>query len=270
MSQRVIHRISGFLSAAIKANPNNPPPAWERVGVRACPPLPLGEGWDEGDSVSVLRMLNATSVAPAFKRCMTALLGCTLFAAVAAGFESDPPNQEPPKPAEAKPATTPEHTALELFVGPWSVVETHFDELGKTVATVKGNEDVRWVLDETAIQRTYTSGTEPSLFRALGTFAFAETEKCFTGMWFNNLPTGGPSTVKGTWDAATRTMSWTTESKNKDGQTVNHRIIERFPDSKTRLVTTYVMRGNSVLKSSETLCTRKVPCPSGLRTIFEE
>jgi len=185
---------------------------------------------------------------------------------IGAGTPDDP--QSKPTPAGAKPQA-PELAKLEWFVGPWELVETHFDQRGGVVATVKGNEDVKWILDRKAIQRTYTSGHEPSRFRAMGTFSYDELDKAYAGVWFDNTSAGGPMILKGTWDDATKSLVCTSESKAKDGAVARHKTVERFPDSRTRVVTTYLLRGNEVVKTLEVHCTRTAPCPAGIQRVID-
>ena len=48
---------------------------------------------------------------------------------------------------------SPKIAHLELFIGPWHVSEEHFNARGEVVATVKGTEEITWILDRHAIRR---------------------------------------------------------------------------------------------------------------------
>ena len=71
----------------------------------------------------------------------------------------------------------PQLARLAAFVGPWAVTETHFDVRGDVVATVKGTEEITWVLDRHAIRRVYQSRAEASHYRAIGMLTWNATRK---------------------------------------------------------------------------------------------
>jgi hypothetical protein len=161
----------------------------------------------------------------------------------------------------------PELATLELFVGPWNVTETHFDTKGKIVATVKGTEEIAWLLDRHAIRRTYATSTGDRTFKASGILTWNAVEKKYHGVWFDNASTAGPSTVKGTWDRDTLTMLFDMESSGPLGP-VRHRAVEKFDGPEKRVVTTYQIDGSSLIKRLEVEYHRAKPCPSQLRGYF--
>lgn len=156
----------------------------------------------------------------------------------------------------------PETARLDLFVGTWRVAQNQFDARGKLIGTLKGTEEVRWLLDHRAIVRTVTLNTESSVVRAMGMFAWDAAEKRYRGAWFDNYTTSGPSTVVGEWDDAGRKMIWTLDSKDSKGAAVQYRIIESLADEIRHESTTFRLAGNDVVKELVTQYERTTPCPS--------
>lgn len=163
----------------------------------------------------------------------------------------------------------PQLATLELFLGPWRVTEDHFDAKGEVVATVRGTEEVAWILDRHAIRRVYTTTTTSTVFRAIGTLTFSDAEDAYRGVWFDNVSTSGPSLVKGEWDAKAKTMVFTVEKRGKDGKVSRYRVVDRFTDEKRRVVTTYLIDGTNTVKLLEVRYRRAIPCPDKLRGIFD-
>ena len=172
--------------------------------------------------------------------------------------------QKPNAPASA------EFAVLDRFAGPWEVSETHFNALGDTVGSAKGTEEGAWVLDGRALQRTYTTGVQGNLFRAVGMIAWDAAEKQFEGAWFDNASTNGPTALTGNWDEAAKTMTFTLTSTGADGKPVQHKVIDQFLDDEHRVATTYkVLGGNQVEKIIEVQFKRARPCPANIGMIRE-
>lgn len=161
----------------------------------------------------------------------------------------------------------PETARLEPFVGPWDVIETHFDARGEVVGKVKGKEEITWILDRRAIQRTYTSGTAPNVYRATGTLTFNDVERKYHGVWFDNASTVGPRTTKGEWMEENRAFEFGLESVSQDGSKVQYRVVERFVHQEKRVATTYLIKGDESIRRMVVTYTRPVPCPDRLRII---
>lgn len=151
---------------------------------------------------------------------------------------------------------------LDVFVGTWRVAQNQFDMRGKLIGTLKGTEEVRWLLDHRAIVRTVTLNTESSVIRAVGMFAWDAAEKRYRGAWFDNYSTSGPSTAVGGWDETGRKMIWTLETKNAAGVAVQYRIVDSFVDDTRRESTTFRLSGDDVVKELVTQYERTTPCPS--------
>ena len=164
---------------------------------------------------------------------------------------------------------TPQLRHLELFIGPWSVTETHYGVRGEIVATVKGTEEIRWILDRHAIRRTYLTSTGTGVFRAEGTLTWSDAEKHYAGIWIDNASTSGFSTVVGEWNETERTMVFTLESPNAQGSKRRFKVVERFIDQDTRVATTFELDGSKVIKRIEVQYRRSTPCPAKIRGIFD-
>lgn len=164
----------------------------------------------------------------------------------------------------------PELARLEMFIGPWRVTETHFNRQGDVVAMVKGTEDITWILDRCAIRRFYQSDSDANVYRAIGMLTWNEVEGKYQGVWFDNASSGGPTTAKGDWDEGRRTMVFTLESLGTDGSVVKHKVVERFVDEKLRVATTYLLKGTEIVKRTEVQYQRAIPCPAGVRRIFDD
>ena len=162
-----------------------------------------------------------------------------------------------------------ELAVLDRFAGPWNVSESHFNSRGEVVGSAKGIEEGAWALDRRALRRTYTTGEEGNLFRAIGMITWDAAEKRFEGAWFDNASTSGPTALTGAWDEASKTMTFTLASTAADGKSVQHKVIDRFLDDEHRVATTYKVVGNQVEKIIEVQFTRAIPCPSNISIVPE-
>ena len=179
---------------------------------------------------------------------------------------AEPAEQSPSAPAEKSSEKSdapppPGRDVLSWWVSPWRVTERHFSPDGRTIE-VKGTETIKWVLEEHAIQRDYTSGSGSRTFHALGLLTFNSLEQRYQGNWYDNLSTTGPSKVFGTWDDANRTMTFIIETVRGQDKTQRYRIVERFTDDDHRVATTYELRGRDEIKKLEVIYKRVLPCPA--------
>jgi len=185
------------------------------------------------------------------------------------------PNESPDGKGDAKKteSTQPEIAVLERFGGAWKVTENHFNAKGEVVATVNGTEEIITVLDKHAIRRSYATGRESSVFRAIGILAWNQAQKRYEGTWFDNTSTTGPTHVTGTWDEASLTMTFNLTSSASDAAAQQYKVVERFTDDEHRIAATYKVRGNEAEKVLEVQYVRTIPCPaetSGMRMIDPE
>lgn len=184
-------------------------------------------------------------------------------------------NAPPAAAATAKPPEAPlsfpfpELAKLDAFTGVWNVVETHFDSLGKPIATVKGTEVVNWQLDQHVLRRTYATTSDAGRFQAIGMLTWSQQLKHYTGHWFDNRSLGGPALAKGEWQETGRTIIFALESVGPDGQKTQYKVIERFEDDDHRVATTYQISSQDMTKRLEVRYERTGPCPaaSGIRVM---
>ncbi|MFQ5462883.1 MAG: DUF1579 family protein, partial [Phycisphaerae bacterium] len=168
-----------------------------------------------------------------------------------------------------EPELSSELSILEFYLGPWSVTERHYDRAGKVVATVKGTEEVTWILDKHAIRRAYNTANDDFIFRAIGTISYGQVDGQYHGVWFDNVGTSGPMTSAGTWNNETMTMTFTTSRIGPGGDAVVHRVVEHFVTSTLRQTTTYLVEGDQVIKLLEVQYKRAHPCPARIQRIFD-
>lgn len=189
----------------------------------------------------------------------TSLILASIFVAVAAVWQQFAAAQEV-KQKTFKYAS-PEVQRLEMYEGPWQVTEHHFDDRGREVI-VKGTEEIRWVLDRRAVERTYTTSSDTTVYRAMSLLTYNDVAKTYQGVWLDNVSTSGPSTATGEWNNTEKTMTWSIESTTPKGEKATYRVIEKFPDANHRVGTTFVIKGNEVFKRLVVEYTRTIPCPS--------
>lgn len=163
-----------------------------------------------------------------------------------------------------------ELTALAPMVGVWELTERHFDESGAQVGTVKGSEEIDFVLNKRAIRRQYSSGSDGGGFKAFGMLTFNATVKRFEGYWMDTAALNGPVAVSAEWNPATKTLvsSLTTASPGSDG--VEFKVTDRLVDDEHRAATTYEIKKGKTIKRMEVDYVRSVRCPSrqaGLRIV---
>ena len=154
---------------------------------------------------------------------------------------------------------------LERFYGLWAVTERHFDERGKLVGTVKGQEEVEWILKDHAIRRTYRTGTRPHVFEAIGLLTWNTADRKYRGVWMDNTSTVGPTTVTGEWNPKTEVYVFTLDAVGQDGKGVRYRVLEKFHDDETRQATTYLLDGEQLIKRLEVQYKKAAPCPDKMR-----
>ncbi len=164
----------------------------------------------------------------------------------------------------------PELATLDLFIGAWTVRENHFDTQGRTVGSVTGTEEISWSLDRHVIRRSYSTFTEPTVYRAKGTLGWNELDKRFEGTWYDNFYFRGPTRVTATWNDETKTMIHEIEARAEDGSTTKYKRVEQFLNEKRRVATTYEITGDTVIKRMVVNYKRSVPCPPAVFPIFNE
>lgn len=166
---------------------------------------------------------------------------------------------------------TPDLARLIPYVGAWNVTEQHFDTRGKRVGSVKGTEQIEWILDGRALQRRYITSSKSAVYRAKGTMGWNTVTKRYQLVWFDNASTTGPTTMIGEWNEKSRTMVYQVQSTGPDGKITKRKVVEIFDGEDTRIATTYLLRGSEVIKQLEVVYKRTTPCPgsSSIRIVDE-
>jgi len=165
------------------------------------------------------------------------------------------------KDAQNEPPTSEGFDVLDRFVGPWTLTERHFDAAGGVIATVKGTEEIVWILDKHAIRRTYVSTSDTRRFRAIGLLSWNAASGDFQGTWFDNTANNGPMIVHGQWDPKKNTMVYRYSVPVRKGTAREFNVVERFVDGSTRVATTFEVTGGTVQKRTEVEYKRAAPCP---------
>jgi hypothetical protein len=165
----------------------------------------------------------------------------------------------------------PETDRLGVLVGVWTVTQNQFDRKGAVTRTIKGSEEIVWIVDHHAIQRTVTTVDGSTTNRAVGSLGWNTAEKKYKGVWFDNYSTCGPTTVTADWNDKEHILTYTLEAQEPGGAKTQYRIVEKFPDSEHREATTYrIEPGGVLVKELVVQYKRTTPCPPGIRVIFED
>ena len=165
---------------------------------------------------------------------------------------------------------SPDLAHLESLIGVWTVTETHYNELGQIVGTVKGTEEIGWILDKHAIRRVYTTRTETTAYHAVGTLTWNQPTQTYRGVWFDDASTCGPTQVSGTWSEQIGGLVLTLEAMADDGTAIQYRVIEKRADEDTRVATTFAVRRDEVTKRMTVKYKRSIPCPSGQQRLMPQ
>jgi len=175
----------------------------------------------------------------------------------------------PVQPSTDKGTSSPEMDVLDRYLGAWKLTERYFDAMGKVTATVKGTEEIAWILDKHVLQRTYTSTSDTRTFRAIGMLTWNAAEGKYHGTWIDNLSKSGPTIVQGDWDPKRNAMALKYTLTEGDRVVREFNVIERFITESKRIATTFEVTGETVKKRTEVEYKRVVPCPSSLRIISD-
>ncbi len=159
--------------------------------------------------------------------------------------------------------TGPMWDLLDQFAGVWTVTEHHYDALGQVIATVEGTEEVVWILDGHAIERSYTTKTDDKTYKAIGTFVWNDATQTFEGVWFDNRAGGGATISKGSWNEDRRMIHYKLETEGGSGKSTRYEVLDRITSKDTHVATTYVVSGAKRLKRLVVNYKRNEPCGIG-------
>lgn len=155
----------------------------------------------------------------------------------------------------------PDLSVLTPLVGSWKFKESHYNERGEVVTSVRGTEEIKWILDGNALQRNYFSGERDPIYRAVGTLAWDVHGERFVGVWFNNRSETGPSRVEGKWVEDTQSFVFTLHSQTASGKPLQYRIVEKLESETRRVATTFELKGPKIIKRLVVEYERTIPCP---------
>jgi hypothetical protein len=152
------------------------------------------------------------------------------FALILASFQSSPA-QDQQQPPVAQP--TAEHKLLQKDVGTWDAEITLFPGEGLEPAKSKGTETCK-LLNGGMWLVTHFEGEMAGMeFAGAGMFGYDPTEKKYVGTWADSM-SPHMMTIKGDYDAATKTMTSIGEGRESSGGDFVAKLISRYLDDGTR------------------------------------
>jgi len=151
---------------------------------------------------------------------------------------------------EQFPQASAEHAVLKMDVGTWTAEATMFMP-GMPEETAPG-EEVNAMLGDFWVVNNYSMDFMGTKFNGQGTFGFDADKKKYVGSWVDSMSPHAMH-MEGTWDEATRTMTFFSVGKDpagvekkgkstsvysKDGNTRLFTMFDLAPDSKDEYVKT--------------------------------
>ena len=168
---------------------------------------------------------------------LTVLVALTFAAATSANGQQP----ELPKPG-------PEYAVLQSEVGKWNVEIKAFTGPGEPTVS-KGKETNRmlggfWLLSD------FHGKMMGMDFMGHGVYGYDAEQKQYVGTWRDSL---GPHKMDmtGTYDKASRTMTWEGMGPGSDGKPVKHLLTTKYNDDGTRVLTMHMQAGDAMVKIFE-------------------
>jgi hypothetical protein len=131
------------------------------------------------------------------------------------------------------PQPTDEHKLLHKDVGTWDAEITLFPGEGVEPVKSKGSEKCELLMGGMWLVSRFEGEMAGMKFAGAGTFGYDPIEKKYVGTWADSM-SPHLMTIRGDYDAATRTMTSTGEGKEPSGQTYQSKLISRYLDDGTR------------------------------------
>lgn len=202
------------------------------------------------------------------------------------------PNQpnQPTRPAQPgqqdvdrkheKPATrdqaaepTSSHRNLDRFVGTWHVTGQAWKDAAGQPESISGICNAEWVLGRRFV-KSHAEGTVGSRpLEGFGVCGYDAGERKYTEMWIDNLSTGTKS-LKGDYDPATQTFTYTGEFKDEKGQAVKCRKVVKVTSETEHTATSYATVGGKqemkVMEMTFKRTTSKSPADKNRETSDED
>jgi hypothetical protein len=143
---------------------------------------------------------------------------------------------------QTMPKPGPAHEVLKKDVGVWdATVESTMEPGGKPVVT-KGVETNIVIGEGLWLIQDFKGEFFGAPFRGHGVTGYDTGKKKYVGTWVDTMTTA-ISTVEGTYDAATNTMTGTMESPGPGGTMMKMRSTSQWKDENTRIFTMYAPNG---------------------------
>lgn len=169
--------------------------------------------------------------------CIAALLLIPVGASFALRQETKPTEAVAPRddPAMAKmkefATPGPAHKVLDTKVGKWTAQMKLWMEPGKAPTTSTGTAESKWILGGRYVEDTFTGTFMGEPFHGRGVTGFDNLKKKYVTTWIDDAGTGIMHS-EGTFDAATKTFTYTGESPDcMAGKYVKSRAIDRMVDA---------------------------------------
>jgi hypothetical protein len=122
------------------------------------------------------------------------------------------------------------HQTLNDRVGRWSLVVKQFTPGVAEPMTSNATSEVKWILDGRFLQDMTSGSAMGMTFNGIGTLGYDNMKQKYVSTWADNMGTG-VMTSEGTYDAATKTWSYTTRMPDFfEGKYVDARSTERMID----------------------------------------
>jgi hypothetical protein len=149
-----------------------------------------------------------------------------LLATLQSARAQDQPQQPVAQPAE-------EHKLLHKDVGTWDAEITLFPGEGAEPAKSKGIETCKLLKGGMWLVSHFEGEMAGMEFAGAGMFGYDPTEKKYVGTWADSM-SPHMMTIKGDYDAATRTMTSIGEGREPSGGNFVAKLISRYPEDGTR------------------------------------
>ena len=106
-----------------------------------------------------------------------------------------------------------EHKILAKSNGTWTADMTYWDGIDRPAMQMKGTQVTTSILDGHFQQSKFSGEFMGAPFNGISTVGYDNTTKEFVSLWMENMNTS-IMVMKGTWDAATKTINFTGKQKN--------------------------------------------------------
>jgi hypothetical protein len=106
-----------------------------------------------------------------------------------------------------------EHKMLAKSNGTWTADMTYWDGIDRPAMQMKGTQVTTSILDGHFQQSKFSGEFMGAPFNGISTVGYDNTTKEFVSLWMENMNTS-IMVMKGSWDAATKTINLTGKQKN--------------------------------------------------------